>query len=274
MAPYLIARMFRRLSFMLVVLAAPTLARAQDTLHVRPPDSTALHAAPAPPRPAPPPPWHFQVDFGFQDLGGNTDLTIGNAGFAMERRPQSRIIIAFRADARYGRSNGIEAANDQKIRARIDWNPKQVLAPFLGVDANHDEVRRLALRTQVGAGLNINLDVRDSSRTWLSGGFILEHEIYTPAETLLAAANQERYLMRFTTQRILRTGSRLELSIRLQPSIQDVADYLAYFEAVVRVALTKKLGMTTKFDWTRDTRPVPGVREEDRALTAGLSFAW
>ena len=264
----------RRLAPFLALLALPALARAQDTLHVRPPDSTALHAAPAPPRPAPPPPWHFQVDFGFQDIGGNTDLTIGNASFAMERRPQSKIIIAFRADARYGRSNGVEAANDQKIRARVDWNPKNALAPFLGVDAVHDEVRRLALRTQVGSGVNINLDVRDSSRTSLSAGFILEHEIYTPAETLLAAANQERYLLRATTQRILRQGSRLDVSLRFQPSIRDGADYLAYFEAALRVGLTKKLGLTTKFDWTRDTRPVPGVREEDRALTAGLSFAW
>lgn len=257
----------RRAVLVPILLLSAGHLRAQDTARARA-DTAVAHP------PAPPPPWRFQFDLGFQDAKGNTDLTVGNGSFVAERRAQRHLIVNMKLDARYGRSNGVEAANDQKVRMRFDWNPKNVLSPFLGVDGVHDDIRKLALRTQVGIGANINLDVRDSSRTWLSAGFVFEHVIYTPAETLLTSVDHRRYLLRAATQRLVHQAVRFEAVARILPSLDNGADYLASFEASIRVALTRRMGFSTRFDWARDSRPVPGVQQDDRAVTAALSFTW
>src|ERR1700741_5430197 len=97
----------------LVVLSAPGIVRAQDTTRVQVPRIEVP--------PPVPPPWRFQVDFGFQDIAGNRDLTVANAAFVVERRPRDRLILNFKLEARYGRSNGIESVNSQLARLRIDW---------------------------------------------------------------------------------------------------------------------------------------------------------
>ena len=57
-------------------------------------------------------------------------------------------------------------------------------------------------------------------------------------------------------------------------AMADRRDYLAVFEASIRVSLTRKIGQTTKFEWARDSRPPDGVRHDDRSLSAALSVAW
>ena len=82
------------------------------------------------------------------------------------------------------------------------------------------------------------------------------------------------WMVRASTTQLLGQTTRIESVARYQPSTHDVADYLATFEASVRVSLTRRMGFTTKYEFLRDSRPATGVKTDDRALTAALSFAW
>src|SRR4051794_9680708 len=99
-------------------LGVATGARAQDSA------ATPVPRVAVPP--PVPPPWRFQFDLGFQDQKGNSDITVGNTVFTIERRPRDKLILNLKLEARYGRSNGKEAVNYQLARIRFDWNPRNV----------------------------------------------------------------------------------------------------------------------------------------------------
>ena len=268
---------YRLLAAALVAAAAPVYpAMAQDTTAVRDTtrhDTVTVQVARVVVPPPVPPPWRFQVDLGFQDQKGNSDITVGNTAFTVERRPRDRLILNLKLEARYGRSNGTEAVNYQLARIRFDWNPRNVISPFIGLDVARDAVRKSALRMQGGTGVNINVDVRDDHRTFLSLGFVGDHQVFTPDVTP-ATSDDFRWMLRAATQQALGQGTRIEGVAKVQPSFKDPGDYLASVEWSVRVALSRKLGMTTKFEWRRDSRPPAGVERDDRSISAGLSLAW
>ena len=243
----------------------PALLRCQDS-------SAATVPRVVVPPPVPPP-WRFQIDVGFQDVAGNRDLTVANAVFAVERRPRDRLILNLKLEGRYGRSNGVEAVNYQLARLRFDWNPRNIVSPFIGLDLARDIVVKSALRIQGGTGVNINLDVRDAHRTFLSVGLVADHQVFTAGVTP-ASTDDARWMLRAATQRLIGQVTRIEGVAKLQPSLRDKSDYLAAFEASIRVSLTRKIGQTTKFEWARDSAPPAGVRRDDRSLSAGLSVAW
>ena len=248
-----------------LLLCLPRPARGQDSA------STEVARIVMPP--PVPPPWRFQIDVGFQDVSGNRDLTIANAVFTVERRPRDRLILNLKLEGRYGRSNGVEAVNYQLARVRLDRNPRNVVSPFLGLDVVRDPVRKSLLRVQAGTGLNINTDTRDAYRTYFSFGMVADHEVF-PAGTVPSTADDRRWMLRGATQRLLGQVTRIDAIAKFQPAVDDANDYLAVFEAALRVSLTRRIGLTTKMEWARDSKPPAGVRPDDRSLTASLSVAW
>jgi len=259
--------------------AVPSPARAQDTTRVRADSAAARADSPAVvvPRIRVPPPvipaWRFQLDFGFQDMAGNRDLTVVNGAFVVERRREDRYIFNFKLEGRYGRSNGVESVNYQLARLRFDWTPKALLSPFLGLDLARDPIRKVGLRTQLGTGANINTDTRPEARTYFSFGFVLDHQEFI-AGTVPATSDDTRWMFRGSTTQLLGQTVRFEAAARYQPSTRDAADYLLLAEASLRVSLTRSMGFTTKYEFIRDSKPAPGVATDDRGLTAALSFAW
>lgn len=243
----------------------PTAAPGQDT--------TAFQVPRVRVPPPVPPPWRFQVDVGFQDVTGNRDLTVANGVFTIERRPGDRLILNLKLEGRYGRSNGVEAVNYQLARIRFDWNPRNIVSPFIGLDMARDPVRKSAFRIQGGTGINLNVVIREAARTYFSLGLVADHQEYT-AGVVPASSNEQRWMLRAATQRLIGPGTRIEGIAKLQPALKDARDHLAVIEASVRVALSRKIGLVTKMEWSRDSRPPTGVRPDDRSLSAALSVAW
>lgn len=255
--------MRRCASLVLTALVLPVLAAAQDSTHV---------AVPSVPPPVLPP-WRFQVDFGLQDIVGNRDLTVLSGGFVAEHRRQDRFILNNKVDIRYGRSNGDVSVNAQAYRFRFDWRPRDPVSPFLGVDMARDPIRKSAFRIQLGTGANLNLDVRDEQRTWLSLGLVADYQEFT-AGVEPSTSRDTRIMLRAATVRLIGPGTRVELTAKLQPATYDVADYLASFDGSVRVGLSRRMGITTRLLWVRDSAPPEGVRPDDRELDVALSLAW
>ncbi len=181
------------------------------------------------------------------------------------------MIFSLKLDARYGRSNGVEAVDYQLARGRFDWNPRRPVSPFAGIDVVRDVIRHSELRIQIGTGANFNVNVRDADRTWLSTGVVWDREMFTDT---LPTRVDFRWMLRAATQRTIGSTTRLESLAKIQPSFRDARDYLATLEASLRVSLTRRMGFSAKIEWKRDSRPPAGVKRNDRAITAALSFAW
>jgi len=277
------------LAFALPVLAHA--ARAQDTTRVRA-DSARADSARARPDTARPrgdtaqlrvprisvpppvqPPWRFQLDLGFQDVSGNRDLTVFNSAFSMERLRPDRLLLVTRLEARYGRSDGQTSVNSQLARVRLDLTPLALISPFLGLDLSRDEIRKMALRTQVGTGLNLNTSVRDESRTQVSLGFVGDFQYFTAGVTP-GHAEDSRLYTRFQTRRLFAQSTRFDAAIRLQPATRDFADYLLNVDAALRFTVTRQIGFLVRFEYARDSRPPPGVQPADRSVNLSLSIAW
>jgi hypothetical protein len=277
----------------IALCTTPGIARAQDTTRTRP-DSAAQRADSTQARPAstgqrpdtpqvqaphirvPPPvqpPWKFQVDLGFQDVSGNRDLTVFNSALSVERLRSDRLLLATRLEARYGRSNGQTSVNSQLARIRLDLTPRDPVSPFLGLDLSRDEIRKMALRAQIGTGLNFNVSVRDENRTLFSLGFVGDFQRFTAGVTPTHAEDSRLYT-RFQTVQLFGQSTRFETVLKLQPTLRDFADYLLSADVSLRVAITRRVGFLTRFEYGRDSRPPSGVQPSDRSFNLSLSIAW
>jgi hypothetical protein len=275
------------------LVAVPDRAAAQDTTRVKPdstraaprdttrPDSTQQpRQAPAPrvdvPRVPPPvqPPWRFVLDLGLQDVAGNRDLTVFNGAFTVERRRQDRFLLSSKVEGRYGESNGSTSVNTQSLKTRFDWAPRDPISPFVGLDFVRDPIRKLALRTQVGTGLNFNLVYREENRTLLSVGFVGDFQKYVEGVSP-AHAEDTRLYLRGRTTRLFGPVTRFELTAKFEPSTEDFADYLANVDAQLRVGISRRTGILLRYEWWYDSAPVDNtVLRADRALNVSLTISW
>jgi hypothetical protein len=277
-------------ALLVLALLAPATLRAQDTTRTRADSARArgdtaraVRDTTLPRRdsvqvriPLPPPaplPWRFQLDFGFQDVSGNRNLTVFNSAFTVERRQQDRFTMTNKIEARYGKSNGVEAVNYQAIGLRFDWHPRAPISPFLGLDVQRDLIRKIEVRAQGGMGANFNLDTRDDRRTYVSVGLVFDHQQLTP-DVSPRTADDTRFYLRAARTRLLGPTTRIELTAKIQPSTRDLGDYLASGLAIVRLNVTRRLGLALRFEILRDSKPAPGVSPNDRSLSASLSLAW
>jgi hypothetical protein len=273
-----------------LALLGTTAARAQDTTRVRA-DTTKPRVdtvrirdtvfirdtAPVqvPATPPPPPPWHILFDLGWQDVGGNSALTVFNSAVLVEHRPKGDYLVSTKLEVRYGTASGLEAVNYQGIGLRADWHPHKRVSPFFGADATRDRTRLIGIREQIGVGLNLNTDTRDEWRTYFSLGMLYDHEEYLAGVTPGPSVNARRILPA-STPRPIGASTHIDLTAKLHPSVSDFSNYLVHVTAGVRATITRHLGFTARYEYRRDSRPPPGlgVLPEDRSLTVALSFSF
>jgi hypothetical protein len=256
--------------------APPDSTQRPDSLRQRPDSARAATQVPVPRIrvPAPlQPPWRFQLDLGFQDIAGNRDLRVFNGAFTIERRRQDAFLLNTKLEARYGESNGSRSVDAQSARLRFDWHPRELVSPFLGLDFVRDPIRRIALRTQVGTGLNLNLARTDENRTLLSLGFVGDFQTYTHG---VAPSHTEdtRIHLRAASTRLWGQAIRFDATAKVQPNTRTFEDYLATLDLQLRFSLTRRTGLVARYQYGRDSRPAPGVKPDDRTFDFSLSFVW
>lgn len=216
--------------------------------------------------------WRLGTEIGFTDISGNRQLRLLQAAFtAVHTRPQIYTLDS-KLEIRYGESDGVEAARSAAYRLRYDRSPQAHIAPFVGLDAEYDRIRKIDLRVSGGAGVNLNLDYTDTRRTTLALGLVEEYE---RRATGTATLTDTRFHSRFALLRTIRPGVVFELNGKYQPSTAELSDYLAKADAGLRIALTTRLSFRTSYVWNRDSTPAPGVlSKDDRTLTTGLLIQW
>jgi hypothetical protein len=221
-----------------------------------------------------PPPWRFGLEIGFTDINGNRDLQLFQGAFTAEHQRRDAFIFNTKLEARYGESNRTVAAQNASFRLRFDWRPRSGASPFLGFDAEYDEIRKIDLRVSGGTGVNLNLASSEAHRGVLAFGVVAEHEVraedVSPREL-----SDTRFHTRLAYSRTIRAGVVVEATGKYQPSTTTSSDYLASADGALRVALNQTLSFRTRYEWKRDSTPAPGVAsKDDRTLTATLVISW
>jgi hypothetical protein len=268
------------------VLSARAAAQAAPAAAPAPAPATAPAAAPAaPPAVAPAPaaavrrprsPWRFVTSFAIQDISGNKQLRVLQSSVRIERQTPDRLVLAFRLEGGYGKSGGGgELERRLSSSLRFDWTPRARVSPFLGVDWDYNRVLRINTRLNGGAGANVNLSYRDSSRVTVALG-IVEEYLNTAARDASpgAISNDTRFLIRLSLARTMPTGIQMEVNAKYQPVVDRLSDYLFKADGTLRVALTTRLRWETTYRWWRDSTPAQSVLKDDRALITGLAIQW
>lgn len=219
-------------------------------------------------------PWRFGTELAFTDISGNRDLQLLQATLtAAHQRPEAFNLDA-KFEVRYGESQGVVAASAWSSRLRFDMTPRGHVSPFVGLDVDHDRIRRIETRFAGGTGINLNFHTEERRRTTLALGLIAERENRAEGVTP-STVSDTRFHTRAAALRTLRTGVVVEFNGKYQPATDELSDYLAAADGSLRIALTTKLSLRTRYEWKRDSTPAPGVRSrDDRTLTTGLLIQW
>lgn len=254
-------RHLRALTLACLALGAPAFA-----------DSAAAQAAPAPPARSP---WRYSTTLAIQDISGNRQLRILQSTIRVERNTPDRVNFALKLEGGYGKSSGESVERRFASSLRLDWTPRAFVSPFLGVDWDYNRILRINSRINGGAGANFNLVYRDSARATIALG-VVEEYLNTAARGTSPGAitNDTRFHFRMALSRTMRSGVQTELNVKIQPVVNDLADYLFKADGAIRVALTTRLRWETTYRWWRDNSPAPGIKRDDRALTTGLNIQW
>jgi hypothetical protein len=240
------------------------------------PPSGAPPAAAAPTAPQtqrPRSPWRLGTEIAFTDISGNRQLQLFQSTLTVARQSPQTFNFDFKLEGRYGESNHQEAAKSAAARVRLDWTPRALISPFLGLDAEYDHIRKIDGRISGGLGVNLNLVYRDATRSTLSLGLVEEYVRYA-APTSPREVGDTRFHARLAVLHTLRPGVQLEFNARYQPATARLWDYLFKADGSLRVALTTKLGWRTTYTWNRDSTPAQTVQPDDRTLTTGLLIQW
>ena len=216
--------------------------------------------------------WNVNLQIG-SDLGfGTTDRQTfyGNAN-AIHRWDRVRNSATFAAA--YGVLNGFESANrmDGSIKTDVDLGTKRKIYAFNLAGAGYDEIRRLDLQYQEGAGLGYNLIQRPK--------LIINTELGAQFQEFdFKGSNQDRNLVsvRFGEDLTWEISPKLKIrqTLAFMPNILDFSDFRAQYTMNFAYPLLKRTTLNLNVIDFYDARPVNGVNNNDLTIqsTIGVSF--
>ncbi len=224
--------------------------------------------------------WGAEVGFSLNTAGGNEELTVLLAQFGLTHLETDSYEANVGGRFRYGRSEGVDVAQNLRGNVSVDLWPKAGWSPFLFATAENDPFRRLDVRLNSGGGVKRTFWQAGWSEVSLSGAVLYSYEKLELNEAQLAADPLEDgitqtalWSWRGRARRELSEGRRFEQVMFYQPEWDDAGDYMLESQTTGRWSLTRSLAFTTTFLYERDSTPAPGVAADDWALAVGLTAA-
>jgi putative salt-induced outer membrane protein YdiY len=274
-------------SLLLVLLASVVPARAQespaDTVSPPPAETTAVETPAAPPpaaatRQARNNPWKISAELSFTDQSGNKVLRLLTGGFKVAHREREAFELDGAVQSRYGKSEDRVVARNHYASLALDLQPKEAWSPFLFFNAERDELKRLNLRFNGGAGGKYTLreDPRAGNEASISLALLYSHEdVRAAAEpTTPGLGGSSRNLARWSLRGVGRQRVNSSVSINhtslFQPASGEMADYLLRSDTGAKVLLTKRLALSVGYQLSRTNRPPEGVHPDDRLFKTGF----
>lgn len=224
--------------------------------------------------------WLVSAEMSITDQSGNRSLRLLTGGLTVAHRQEERFRLDFGLQSRYGKSEGELVTLSHQGSFAFDFRPASTWSPFLFVDAERDEFKRLDVRLSTGAGAKYTLRRIDASDEETSISLALLHSYeriapQAPDQDQLAAegpkiVHRARWSLRARTSHQLRSGVTFRHTTFYQPLWDEVANYLLRSDTGIKILLTERLALSVDYQIKRDARPPPGVEPDDRLLKTGL----
>ena len=216
--------------------------------------------------------WSVSLQIG-SDLGfGNSDRQNFYAnGTALHRWDRVREAITY--TAAFGQLQNVESANRMEgtIKTDIDLGSRRRIYAFNLAGIGYDEVRRLDLQYQEGAGLGYKLIQRPKLTLNTEIGAQFQHFDF-------ASTGQDRSLIsaRFGEDLVWEINKKLKLrqSFAFMPNFADFTDFRAHYSMNFSYPLLDHTSINLNLIDDYDTNPVQGVKSNDMTVqtTIGISF--
>ena len=226
--------------------------------------ATAGMTPPSPPKK----PSHFWTgeanigtDLGFSQI--QRQLYTGRAKvlFAYERLKN-----LFEYDVAYGRSDGILSANrmDGSSKTEFDLGHRYYVYHIGG--AGYDEIRKIAVRYELGPGTGYHLIQRTN--------FMLNTEVGANYQEQRFSNDDATHLFYYRLAEMANwpLSAKLTMDEKLEffPRVEDVEEYRFRFESNVRLWLRANLSLNLTVIDLYDTQPAPNVTRNDLQVRSSL----
>src|SRR5690606_1474453 len=96
--------------------------------------------------------WKISAEMSFTDQSGNKVLRLLTGGLRLSHLEESEFKLDASLQSRYGKSDGEVVARNHYASVSFDHHPQNPWSPFVSLEAERDEFKRLDLRLSGGAG--------------------------------------------------------------------------------------------------------------------------
>lgn len=256
------------------VLAAPVAAHGpqdEDVSHAGSADvANDLETSPDSMR------WDFELDFGFSGAVGNSDYAVVTSGFTVEHLQTDSYEFAWSGSLRYGEGEEGVIARAMKGSFSFALVPASRWSPFVYTTVERDIFRRVAVRTNAGAGVNYDLIDEPRAAASLSATLLHDYKNFADPSGVSPLANETnaRWSLRAESRRSLGGGAALDNTTWLKAVPGAPDDYDLDSTTKVSVPLSEHVGLKVTYTLKRDSTPPPDVDENDQLLQVGVTVGF
>jgi putative salt-induced outer membrane protein YdiY len=226
--------------------------------------------------------WRGSIGLGLAITDGNSKSTTLNLnGEAVRLTAQDKARIY--GTALYGKNNGVETTNMQRVGGRYDYNLTPVIFGFGGIDFERDKFANLQLRVAPSVGLGAHL-IKSANTTFdvFGGVGYVSDKFFNP--TVIDGSTRSKYnrpellLGESSTHKLTDTAS-FRQSLTVYPNLANRGEYRAVFDAGLSVAMSSTvsltLGLVDRYNSDPGTKPgvVPATefKKNDLLFVTGIA---
>lgn len=217
--------------------------------------------------------WVAVVDLAFSGASGNDRTVLLTSGFSIRHLHTEHYEMEFSGSVRYGKSEGREVARNLKSGIKLDLMPRERWSPFFTINAERDPFRKLELRSNSGAGVKYTFWREKRGNASISVAGLHSYEQLTPdAADLIDGQHSARWSWRFKGVRRFNGKVNVENTTFYQPVWDRLDEYLLTTDTSVRVPMSRRISLTLRHTYDRDSVAPVGVHKDDHLVRAGLTI--
>jgi hypothetical protein len=228
-------------------------------------------SAQAPPEEA----WRTQLEIGFNGARGNSSFSVFRTGFTVTHLRTQAAEVELSGLVNHGKSGDELIARNWRASVKVDLLPQESVSPFVFASSSGDELRRLDLRSEGGAGAKYTFWRTEAGSASVSFASLYSYEAFEqePGLPALPADRTVRWSLRAKAQRRL-GGSEIAHTIFYQPVWNRGRDYLLDAVTALSTTIVGAFTLSIEHEYLRDATPPPDVRRDDQRLAVVLKYVF
>ncbi len=219
--------------------------------------------------------WRSQLELGFNGSSGNSSFGILRTGASVKRLETDLYEFELSGLVRYGKSEERVIADDQRGTIKFDWKPDTDFSPFAFVSGSRDQIRRIDLRLNSGAGAKWTFwrgANPEATKASLSLAGVVDYENFNLATTSTAAETKSalRWSARLKLDHTFGSGATIEHVTFYQPQIDSFGDYVIEMTNTLSTRLLSNLSLAIQHEYLHDEVPPPDTEPNDQKFSVVL----